>query len=140
MRLRLALVAAALLVTACKKDVPSAVPAPPPNQAAAPTPAPAAPAPPEAKAAAPRVVAMEVTGDGFVPANVTVKAGEPLKLVVTRRTDETCATELLIEGTDINVPLPLNVAAEVHWTPARAGSVKFGCAMDKMIGGVLLVE
>lgn len=85
-------------------------------------------------------IPMEVTGDGFVPSNVKVKAGEPVTLVVTRKTDETCATELLIEGTDINTPLPLNKPVEIAWTPAKAGSVKFGCAMDKMIGGVLLVE
>jgi plastocyanin domain-containing protein len=85
-------------------------------------------------------ITLEVTGDGFVPSNVKVKAGEPVTLVVTRKTDETCATDLLIEGTDINTPLPLNKAVEIAWTPTKAGAVKFGCAMDKMIGGVLLVE
>ena len=96
-----------------------------------------APAP---RAAGPRTIAMEVTGDGFVPANLTVKSGEPLKLVVTRKTDETCATDLLIDGTDIKVALPLDKPVEVAWTPTRAGKVKFGCAMDMMVGGVLLVE
>jgi plastocyanin domain-containing protein len=83
---------------------------------------------------------MAVTDDGFVPANVKVKAGEPVTLVITRKTDETCATEILIDGTDIKTSLPLNKPAEVAWTPAKPGTVKFGCAMDKMVGGQLLVE
>ncbi len=87
-----------------------------------------------------RVITMEVTPDGFVPDNVKVKANEPVTLRITRKTDETCATEILIEGTDINVPLPLFKTVSVNWTPTRAGAVKYGCAMDKMISGVLLVE
>lgn len=89
---------------------------------------------------APRRIELKVTDEGFQPGNVTVKKGAPLVLAVTRTTDATCATELLIDGTDINTPLPLNKQVEIAWTPTAPGSVKFGCAMDKMIGGVLLVE
>ncbi|MEW5742965.1 MAG: cupredoxin domain-containing protein [Myxococcota bacterium] len=116
----------------CKKDDAA-------KEAGAPVPVkPAAEAPKPAASA--RVVPLEVTSDGFVPANVSLKAHEPVTLRVTRKTDETCATEILIDGTDINVKLPLNTAVDVAYTPTKAGSVKFGCAMDKMVGGVLLVE
>lgn len=93
-----------------------------------------------AKPAPARTISMAVTDEGFVPANIQVKALEPVTLVITRKTDATCATEILIEGTDIKKPLPLNQPVEVLWTPAKAGKVKFGCAMDMMIGGVLLVD
>jgi plastocyanin domain-containing protein len=83
---------------------------------------------------------MQVTTEGFVPENVTLKANQAVKLVVTRTTDETCAKDLLIDGTDIKVPLPLNQSVEIAYTPAKAGKVKFGCAMGMMVGGVLLVE
>lgn len=130
---------AAAVFSACKKE--EAAVAPKPAPAPAPAAAPAAPVPAAAApATAPRVITMEVTGDGFVPANITVKAGEPVKFVVTRKTDETCALDLLIEGTDIKAPLPLNQPVEVAWTPTKAGKVKFGCAMDMMIGGMLVVE
>jgi plastocyanin domain-containing protein len=139
MRTPLALTLLTLTLAACKKDeapavkpvvaeAPKAVVAEPPKPEAAPAPA------------AGTRISMEVTGDGFVPANVTVKAGTPVTLVITRKTDETCATEILIDGTDIKTALPLNQPVEVAWTPAKAGKVKFGCAMDMMIGGVLLVE
>lgn len=118
---------ALLLAVGCKKD------APPPEPAAAPAAA-VKPAP------TPRAIELKVTDDGFQPGTVTVKQGEPVKLVVTRVTDATCATEILIADTDIKADLPLNKPVEVAWTPTKAGQVKFGCAMDMMVGGVLVVE
>jgi plastocyanin domain-containing protein len=87
-----------------------------------------------------RTIALEVTDEGFVPAQVKVEAGKPVKLVVTRQTDETCAKELLIEGTTIKAALPLKTPVDIVWTPAKPGKVKFGCAMDMMLSGLLIVE
>jgi len=117
---------ALLALPACKKEESAVVPSTAPVAAA--------PAP------APKRLELAVTTDGFVPANLTVKANQPVTLAVTRKTDETCATELLIEGTSIKAELPLDKTVEVAWTPTKTGKVKFGCAMDMMIGGVLLVE
>lgn len=136
MRTPLALTLLTLTLAGCKKDE---APAVKPVVAEPKAVAPAEPPKPAAPATGNRI-AMEVTGDGFVPANVTVKAGTPVTLVITRKTDETCATDILIDGTDIKTALPLNKPVEVAWTPTKAGKVKFGCAMDMMIGGVLLVE
>ncbi len=87
-----------------------------------------------------RVIELKVTEDGFEPSPVTVKKGEPLVLKVTRVTDKTCATEILIDGTDINVPLPLMKPVEVRYTPGKTGQLQYGCAMGMMVSGVLLVE
>jgi plastocyanin domain-containing protein len=138
MRIPLALTLLTLTLAGCKKDEAPAV-----KPVVAEAPKAVAAEPPKREAAPPAAgnrIAMEVTGDGFVPANVTVKAGTPVTLVITRKTDETCATDILIDGTDIKTALPLNKPVEVAWTPTKAGKVKFGCAMDMMIGGVLLVE
>lgn len=114
----------------CKKET-AEVPPPSPQVRA--------PKPPAMTPTAGRIE-MKVTADGFVPEKIAVKANEPVTLVVTRTTDETCATELLIDGTDINVPLPLMKPVEIAWTPTKTGAVKYGCAMDKMVSGILLVE
>jgi hypothetical protein len=147
MRTLLALALAVFALTACKKEEarpaepPKPVEAKPAEPAARPAEAAAAPAAEDGGATAGgKRITLEVTGDGFVPSNVTLKANEPVVLVVTRKTDETCATDLLVEGTDIKQRLPLNTAVEIAWTPTKAGKVKFGCAMDMMIGGVLVVE
>lgn len=93
-----------------------------------------------AAASGDRVVELKVTEEGFEPSPISVKKGEPLVLKVTRVTDKTCATEILIDGTDINVPLPLNQPVEVRYTPSKSGQIRYGCAMGMMISGVLVVE
>jgi plastocyanin domain-containing protein len=84
-------------------------------------------------------VEMAVTDKGFVPQNLRVKKGEPVTLIITRKTDVTCATELVIDEHNINVKLPLNQPVTVSFTPLKSGELKYGCAMKKMIGGVIKV-
>jgi plastocyanin domain-containing protein len=87
-----------------------------------------------------RRIELTVTGQGFSPTPVKVKRGEPLTLVVTRTTDRTCAKEIVIPSEGIHVALPLNQPVEVRLTPKKTGELKYGCAMDQMIAGVLVVE
>ena len=91
------------------------------------------------KGGAVQVVEIAVTGKGFEPAAVKVKAGKPVKLVVTRKTERTCATEIVIKDYGVNQPLPLDKPVEVTFTPKKAGPVRYACGMD-MIAGVLNVE
>ncbi|MCC6808537.1 MAG: cupredoxin domain-containing protein [Deltaproteobacteria bacterium] len=98
-------------------------------------------APSETKKPLPgKTVAMEVTSEGFVPAKVAVKKGEQVNLVITRKVDNTCATEIIIDEYAIKKKLPLNEAITVSFVPQKAGQLKYGCAMGKMIGGVLFIE
>ncbi len=92
------------------------------------------------RAAAPaRVVELTVTGDGFVPSQVRVKKGEPVRLAITRKVERTCATEVVIKDYGIDQPLPLGKTVYVDLTPTRSGNVRYACGMD-MIGGILVVE
>ncbi len=93
-----------------------------------------------AKAAQAQEVKMAVTDEGFEPANVKVKKGQPVTLAITRKTDATCATEIVIDEHDVNTKLPLNKEVKVTFTPNKSGQLKYGCAMGKMIGGVITVE
>jgi plastocyanin domain-containing protein len=86
-----------------------------------------------------RAVEIAVTSDGFVPAEVTVKRGQPVRLVVTRKVERTCATEIVLKDFGIHQPLPLNEPVTVTVTPKRPGEYRFACGMD-MIAGVLKVE
>ena len=90
-------------------------------------------------APAPRVVQLSVTDNGFEPQKVTARKGEPLRLVITRKTDRTCAKEVVIKDAGVSRKLPLNVPVEIDLTPARAGQLRYACSMD-MVAGVLLVE
>ncbi len=93
-----------------------------------------------AQAAKGNRVELSVTEEGFGPTPVKVKKGEPVTLVITRKTDKTCAKEIMIPAYDIEKELPLNQPVEVTFTPTKSGEVKYGCGMGQMIAGVLVVE
>jgi plastocyanin domain-containing protein len=85
-----------------------------------------------------RVIEMTVTGNGFEPSRVKVQKGEKVRLVVTRKTQRTCATEIVIKDAVINTPLPLDKAVAVEFTPKKTGELRYTCGMG-MIGGTLFV-
>jgi plastocyanin domain-containing protein len=85
-------------------------------------------------------IAMSVTEDGFEPADIKLKKGAPVKLTITRKTEKTCAKEIVIDEYKIHTMLPLNTAVAVSFTPTKSGQLRYGCAMDKMVGGVFSIE
>jgi plastocyanin domain-containing protein len=85
-------------------------------------------------------IQMKVTEAGYEPDRIKVKQGSPVKLVITRTTDATCAKEIVIDEHKIHTKLPLNTPVTVSFTPTKSGELKYGCAMDKMIFGVLVIE
>jgi plastocyanin domain-containing protein len=102
----------------------------------------AEPPPAEARKAGdgPRVINLSVTEKGYEPSPVTLKKDEPVKLVVTRKTEQTCATEIIMKEHGVNAPLPLNTPVEIAFTPNKTGTLTYGCAMGQMISGTFMVE
>ena len=84
-------------------------------------------------------IAITLTEQGFQPEEVTVTAGQPVKLVVTRVTERTCATEFVVKELGIKRTLPLNRPVEVAFTPRKRGALRYACAMD-MVSGQLVVQ
>lgn len=77
---------------------------------------------------------------GFVPVRLELKAGVPARLVFTRVTDQTCATEVQIPGVGVGkTKLPLNEPVKVEFTPEKTGEFTFACGMD-MLKGTLLIQ
>lgn len=87
-----------------------------------------------------RTIELSLGEEGFQPNRVSLKKGEPVTLVITRRTDQTCAKEIVIDEYGISTKLPLNKAVAVSFTPGKTGELRYGCAMGKMVGGVLVVQ
>jgi plastocyanin domain-containing protein len=92
-----------------------------------------------AAAPAVRTIELAVTSKGFEPEKVEVKKGEPVHLVVTRKTEVTCATEIVIKSLGIKKELPLNKPVAIDFTPQKSGEIAYACGMD-MVGGTLLVQ
>jgi len=81
---------------------------------------------------------VEINDKGFEPSSLKLKAGTPAKVTFVRKTDETCAKEVVIKEYKIDRKLPLNEPVTVEFTP-RKGEFTFACGMD-MIKGKLIVE
>ena len=85
-----------------------------------------------------QTAAVEVTSKGFEPDSLKLKAGVPAKVTFVRKTDQTCAKEVVIKEYGIERKLPLNEPVTVEFTP-RKGEFTFACGMN-MIKGKLIVE
>lgn len=95
---------------------------------------------PKPRDSRPATLAISVTENGFEPDNISVQAGKPVTLVFTRKTDGTCAKEVVIplEGQKIEKKLPLNEAVSVDVTFSKSGQITYACGMD-MIKAVITV-
>jgi plastocyanin domain-containing protein len=91
-----------------------------------------------ADAARDQRVKISVTEKGFVPAVVTVQAGRPVTLLVTRRTDRTCATGIVLKAHGIDEKLPLGKTVVIRFTPERAGELIYACPMDMYHGKIVV--
>lgn len=81
-----------------------------------------------------------VTDEGFQPSEIKLEAGQEMTLRVKRTTDKTCAKKITVPSRKIKLDLPLNQAVDVKLGKLEKGSVKFGCGMGMMVGGVVIAE
>jgi len=89
-------------------------------------------------AGAPARFSIAVTDTGFAPGTITVPAGKPVTLVVTRKTDQTCAKEIVFPDQGIRKALPLNQAVEIALPASRPGEIAYKCGMDMLYGKVVV--
>jgi plastocyanin domain-containing protein len=82
---------------------------------------------------------LAVTDTGFTPGTLTVPAGKPITIVVTRKTDQTCAKEIVFPDQKIRKALPLNEAVEITLPSSPPGEISYVCGMD-MISGKVVVQ
>lgn len=91
-------------------------------------------------AAAPQgEVQLAVTDRGFEPARVEVPRGQGFTLVVTRKTDQICAREILIPALNERRALPLNQAVRIDVPKGVADTLNYVCQMH-MIGGTIAAK
>jgi len=85
---------------------------------------------------------IKVTEKGFEPDDVNVPAGKPVTIVFERKTDQTCAKEVVLtmaDGSKIEKQLPLNTPVEIATTFPKGGKLGYACGMD-MIKGTITVQ
>lgn len=87
--------------------------------------------------AAPGELAIEVTDAGFVPAVTYVPKGKAATLVVTRKTDQTCATALVFAANGEKHDLPLNQTVRIEIPADHADTIGYACPMDMIKGQIV---
>ena len=99
---------------------------------------PAARAADKAPAKAARTIELAVTDGGLAPAQVQVTKGEAVHLGITRKTDKTCMTNVVITDLGVKQPLPLNKTVYVDFTASKSGSFRILCGMGMEFGRLLV--
>lgn len=82
---------------------------------------------------------LQVTENGFEPSTISVKPGTNVELKITRKTDSTCAREILIPSKKIKRELPLNKTISIQTGKLQKGEIKFACGMD-MVTGIIVAK
>jgi plastocyanin domain-containing protein len=82
---------------------------------------------------------IEIDKLGYQPASLSLKRGQRAEIVFLRKTDQTCATEVVFADYGIRRDLPLNQEIVVRFTPTKAGEFAFTCGMN-MHRGKLIVR
>ena len=93
----------------------------------------------QAQAAVPRTVDIAVTNKGFTPARIEVPPGTHVTLRITRKTEATCAKDVMLAGKTVVEHLPLDKPVDVDLGVVSGGEVTFACSMD-MVKGVVVVR
>jgi plastocyanin domain-containing protein len=91
--------------------------------------------------AKPQRIEITVTRSGFEPEQIKVPAKTPVTLVFTRKTDRTCAKEVIIKldaTKKIERELPLDKAVEIDVTFPKAGTLGYACSMDMTKGTIVV--
>ena len=88
----------------------------------------------------PSEVHIDVTNAGFVPASKVVQSGRPLTLIFTRKTDKTCATDVVFTKLHRGYDLPLNKPVRVALESDEVrDTINFTCSMN-MLHGMLVAK
>lgn len=76
-----------------------------------------------------------------MPARLTLAAGVPARLVMTRTVENTCATEIQVPAYGVaKTALPLNEPVAIEFTPTAAGEVEFVCGMNMQRGTIVVTS
>ena len=81
---------------------------------------------------------IDVTDRGFVAAGGARRWRGPATLVFTRKTDQTCATQVVIASLGVRRELPLGAPVRVEVPAGRTGTLDYVCGMNMVRGQVTI--
>jgi len=85
----------------------------------------------------PREVRIAVTENGFEPATVEIPKNEAVTLLVTRKTDQTCATEMVFAETGQRYELPKDQVVRIELPAGQPDTLNYACGMNMYKGAIV---
>ncbi|HEX5100387.1 MAG TPA: cupredoxin domain-containing protein [Polyangiaceae bacterium] len=82
-------------------------------------------------------VEVKVDATGYHPDKLHAKAGKPLRMLVTRTTDDGCGQEIVVPSLHLKYELPLNQPVAIDLTMPEKGELAFACGMDMYKGSIV---
>jgi len=83
---------------------------------------------------------VKVDAVGYHPEESRAPANQPVRLIMTRTTDDGCGQELVIPSLKIKRALPLNQPVSIDLTMPASGKLAFTCGMDMMKGSIVAAD
>lgn len=80
-----------------------------------------------------------VVQGGYQPADIRVRAGEPVRLLFDRRETSSCSDEVVVPDFGVKRFLTPNATTVVEFTPAEPGTFEFTCGMGMLRGRISVV-
>lgn len=80
---------------------------------------------------------VKVDGSGYHPERISAPPGKPVRLTITRTSDEGCGQQIVFPSLDIRRDLPLNRPVAIDFPMPASGSVDFTCGMDMLKGSIV---
>jgi plastocyanin domain-containing protein len=81
---------------------------------------------------------VKVDAVGYHPEESRAPANQPVRLILTRTTDEGCGQQVMIPSLKIKRDLPLNKPVSIDFTMPASGKLTFTCGMDMMRGALVV--
>ena len=83
-------------------------------------------------------IKITVSKDGFSPATVDAKKGQPVRLAFERTDANNCAEQVVFSSMNIKKDLPVGKVVMVEFVPKDDREISFACGMGMMQGKVVL--
>ena len=84
-------------------------------------------------------IKLNVSANGFAPAQLAVPQGKPFKLAITRDMQPNCANKILFPALGLSFALPLGQTTVIELPALPMGELSFSCGMG-MYKGVLIAN
>lgn len=81
-----------------------------------------------------------VVDGGYSPATISVKVGQPVRLIFDRRDSGNCSDEVVLPDFGVRRFLPTGERTVIEVTPPSAGRYEFMCGMSMHRGALVAVD